>query len=277
LVNILNLGFSFFSGSNPLTRKFNVYFMLNIQSHLNELKLRFIYIFVSFFSTFFFSYLYVDILMYLLALPFIRYKSKGFNIFETDFIFTSIFEAFYSYITISFIVSFYIMLPLFIYTILGFIQVGLFLYEKHLLSTLISNILILSVLAIFFIYSIFLPLTFKFFLNFEELIKTPLFTLKLEQKITDYVYLTLSIYVLVILGFQFPLIIYYLLKYECISFFYIKKKRRFFIITFFLLGCLLSTPDLYSLLLITIPLLILFEINFFFFQIKESYKKFLRF
>jgi sec-independent protein translocase protein TatC len=214
--------------------------------------------------------------MYLLALPFIMYKSKELNTFETDFIFTNIFEAFYSYIIISFIVAFYIMLPFCLYIILGFIQVGLFLYEKCFLNIFLIKIFILSLLAICFLYNIFLPLTFKFFLNFEELIKTTFFTLKLEQKIIDYVYFTLSIYLLVILGFQFPLVIYYLLKYEFISFLFLKENRRFFIISFFVVGCLLSPPDLYTLLILTIPLAICFETIFFSFQIKESYnlKKF---
>jgi Sec-independent protein secretion pathway component TatC len=124
--------------------------MLNIEFHLNELKYRFVYILFSVFITFLFSYLHVKILMYLLAEPFLRHQSKRLYIFETDFIFTNIFEAFSSYITISFIVTIYIMLPFCSYIIFGFVQVGLFFYEKNLINIVFITITVLSLFSFFF-------------------------------------------------------------------------------------------------------------------------------
>jgi Sec-independent protein secretion pathway component TatC len=161
--------------------------MINIKLHFKELKLRLIFILITIFNSFIFSYLYIDILVYLSAFSFLKYKLKNF-FFQTDFIFTNILEAFYSYLVMAVATSLYVTLPIFLYTTISFIQIGLFLYEKEQIYILIGNMVILFLLSLCFFYKFLLPSIFIFFLNFEEINKKSFFTLKLEQKIIDYIY-----------------------------------------------------------------------------------------
>ncbi|YP_001874788.1 sec-independent protein translocase protein TatC (mitochondrion) [Hemiselmis andersenii] len=210
--------------------------------------------------------------MYLVALPFLKMKIGIITSLQHDFIYTNIFEAFTSYITLAFITTVYLLLPLFLYLIFGFFKLGLFSYEKNHISFLLRISFGLYIIAIFFLYLFILPLIFKFFLSFEEVTKTTFFTLKLEQKLIDFVFLILQFFTLFVLLFQIPIIFIYLLKQNIINFSFLKKNRRVFIVSIFIVSCFLSPPDLISLLVIATPLCTCFEIILFLLQIKESYK-----
>jgi len=247
--------------------------MLSLQIHFQELTFRLVYVTFAFFNTFLICYIYIDVIMYLVAFPFLKLKTGLITSLQHDFIYTNIFEAFTSYLTLAFIITIYLVLPLFLYSLFEFLKLGLFAYEKNYIGFLLRVSLILYIIAIFFIYMLFFPLIFKFFLSFEEVTKTFFFTLKLEQKLIDFVFLILHFSTIFILLFQIPLIIVYLLKQNFISFTFLKNNRRFFIISIFIVSCLLSPPDLISLLIIAMPICVCFEIILFLFQVQHSYKK----
>ena len=86
--------------------------MLIILNHWYELKLRLVYVLVSFLVTFITSYLYSDILMYIYVFPFVlRFAEK-------KFIFTNLGEAFSSCLSISLNISLMVTFVFFIYSVM---------------------------------------------------------------------------------------------------------------------------------------------------------------
>ena len=246
---------------------------LTIEIHFKEIKYRIIYISLSFLLTFFCGYLNITNIIYMLTLPFLKLKKLNLISNQTDFIFTNIFEAFSSYIFLSLIITVYLLLPIIIYSSFSFFKSGLIKHEKIYIAFIIKLFLVCSILSIIFTHKAFLPLILKFFLSFEELIKTNLFTLKLEPKILDYLYMIINFNLGFTIIFQIPLILFLLLNQNFINLKFLEKNRKFFLITFIIVGGLFSPPDLYAQLLIAVPLSSFFEFILFFSYIKNHYKK----
>lgn len=244
--------------------------MLSIQKHANELKIRFVYIFILFVLTFSVAYYYTEILIYIISNPFLQSKINRFHIIEKDFICTNIFEVFYTYILISFILALCLIIPVTMYILLDFFKIGLYSYEKKSLIQFLWLSFVLVLFTFIFIYVIVLPIFFSFFLNFED-ITTTYYTVKFEQKLIDYIYLTIDLFLTFLILSQLPLIVFCCLALNLISFKVLKSNRRLFIFISFIVGCLLSTPELTTLLLISFPLIISFELVCWFFELKTVY------
>jgi len=231
--------------------------------HFNELKIKIIYILLSFLITFFTCYVHVLYLINILSKPLIC-KIKS------DFIFTTIFEVFNTYLTLSFYLSFFLSIPVTMYFLYIFLKSGLFEFEKKIFLRFIFIFNTNLFLSIFLSYFIFFPLILYFLLNFDIVVNIQFVILKMEPKLFDYIYSVCNFFILYgFFLFQIPTIFFLF-----ISFFGFKgdvfyKKRRLLIIFLLLIGCIFSSPDLLSLFLITLPLFIFFEFLIFLFILKN--------
>lgn len=236
--------------------------MLVILNNWYELKLRLVYVVVTFLVTFVTSYLYSDILMYIYVFPFVvRFGDK-------KFIFTNLGEAFSSCLSISVNLSLMVMFVFFVYSVMSFLKPGLYKKELHLLR-ICSKLLIVSLFfSVSFVYFIVLPGVINFFGHFES---SRLFELTLEAKISDYLDLVLQCLFWVSLVFQTPVAIFVLIYLNIMNVNSLMRKRKEFIVVCFIAGALLSPPDIFTQLLITLPLWILLEITIFVFIVIDEY------
>lgn len=246
--------------------------MLVFQSHISELQLRFFYWLLSLICTFGCCYFYIQNLMYLIASPFLSTKSI---VFEYDFI-SNVSEIFFSYVSLSFFITVLVNLPFLVYHLFKFFKTGLFFFEQKKLYFLIKYSLASIFLSCFFLYFFFWPLMLYFFVSFETLALSnkAFYTVKLEQRIQDYVHLVISSGILFLICFQLPIICLFLLKNQLITGNFLKQNRKMFIIISFLIGAILSPPDVFSLLVVAIPLGLSFEAILILLQVQVSYKAF---
>ena len=236
--------------------------MLTILNHWYELKLRVVYVIVTFLVTFVTSYLYSDILMYIYVFPFVL------KFDEKKFIFTNLGEAFSSCLSMSLNISLVVTFFFFVYSMLSFFKPGLYKTELHLLR-MCSKLLIINIfLSVCFVYFIVLPGVINFFGHFES---SRLFELTLEAKISDYLELVLQCLFWISLVFQTPVVIFLFVYLNVINVDSLVRKRKEFILICFVAGALLSPPDIFTQLLIALPLWILLEITIFIFIVIDEY------
>jgi len=207
--------------------------------------------------------------MYLIALPFLSTKNI---IFEYDFI-SNVSEIFVSYVNLGFFITIFVNLPFLLYHLFKFLKTGLFFFEQKQLYFFFKCSLVSVFLSGIFLYFLFWPLMLHFFVSFETLALSSkaLFTVKLEQRIQDYVYLIVSSGILFLVCFQLPIICLFLLKNKFLTRSFLKQNRKILIVLSFFVGLLLSPPDVFSLLIIAIPLACSFEIIIIFLQFQASY------
>lgn len=221
--------------------------------------------------TFLCTYTHIKFIIYLFTLPFLNKKKLNLALSQSDFIFTNISEAFFTFLSLSFMITLYLSLPIIIYVFFSFIKSGLTKNEKQYLSFVINLFLLFCLFSILFTFHVLLPLFLNFFISFEDLTNTYLFTLKLEPKILDYLYFTLSFLVWSTFIFQIPLFLILFLQQTFVNTSIFENTRRFFLLTFIIIGGLFSPPDILAQLVIALPLCLFFELCLFFSYLKKYY------
>jgi sec-independent protein translocase protein TatC len=208
-----------------------------IYFHWIELKYRLYYILTNFIITFIIIWNYkLEIL---------------FNIIELNLIYTSLTEAFNSYIYFCIIISIIINIPLLIYHYILFMIPGLYEFE---FNNLMYNLIKYFILFIIFYYTCFNWL-FKYIILFFIQFESNYLTLNL--KITDFIYFYNSFILSFILLFSIPFI--------NIN---INGKRRFIYMSILILIALITPPDVLSLLISIIPIILIIELNYIWYLIK---------
>lgn len=245
--------------------------MLNIHFHFFEFKIRFFYILFTFFLTFFVSYVYIESLIYLYTFPLLKFQLLTNKFVLSNFIFTNVFEVFSSYVYLSGVVALYFTFFISLYNCLLYIQLGLLKYEKELLFRLLYSFIVYINFLTFIVTQLILPIFLNFFFRFENLNPQNLFTIRFEAKILEYIHLNNKFILCIVIIGLIPFILFYLFKLDLISIPHLKYYRRFFILGFFILGAIFSPPDIYSQLLIAIPLSLCFELTIFLSYLKNVY------
>ena len=222
--------------------------VLNISIHWYELKIRIAY----FLNAFFFStgcFIFNgDLILYFFVKTFLIE-----NLNKT-FIFTNLLEGFFSYIFISIFCSGFVTLPLCLYLGFSFFKNGFFKKEKDLCIFFIKNSMTMSTISFLITHNYFFPLCIKFFLSFEQSNSYSSFQLYMQPKIFDYLALNVSCFITFSLLFHLPIILSILIYSHAGSLSFFCKNRRILILVCFISGCIFSPPDIFSQIVIAIPL-----------------------
>jgi len=219
---------------------------LNLIEHLEELRKRIIYSIsgIAIFSTvgFFFSKKILNLII------------KQSNI-QTAYFFSPA-EAFSAQIKVAIFVGILISFPLILYQTWAFISPGLTKKELNLSLSYLFSGLVLFIIGIIFGYFILIPLGLKFFFSFGSESLQPLINISK--------YLNFIIWCLLGCGFlfQLPLLLFFLIKLDIIDIKTVTGHRAEAIVAILIL-CAIITPtgDFFTLLLISLPLLLLFELS----------------
>lgn len=230
---------------------------LNFLDHLEELRKRILYslvcVGVCSIIGFIFSKQVLNIIIHKAQL-------------ESTYFFTPM-EAFFALIKIAIFLGITAAFPFILYQTWAFIGPGLTKKERGISISYLSLGTILFIIGILFGYFILVPLGLQFLLSFGSEYVQPLMNISK--------YLTFIIWCLLGSGilFQLPLLLFFLIKLGIVDVNTVIKHRAEAIIALLLL-CAVITPtgDFFTLLLIAIPLLILFEISIFAARISQKKK-----
>ncbi|MCZ2443780.1 MAG: twin-arginine translocase subunit TatC [Flavobacteriales bacterium] len=166
----------------------------------------------------------------------------------------------------SLIAGFIITFPYVAWECWRFIKPALREKERSKATGIVFYVSILFIAGVLFGYFLLAPLTVNFLGNYDvmgRVVNQPVFT--------SYI----STILVVILGcgilFELPVVIYFLAKIGIISPDFLKKYRRHAIIIILLLAAIITPPDVASQILVSIPLVFLYEVSIFI--ARRVYKK----
>jgi len=240
--------------------------LLSFKDHFLELKSRIIKIVAIYIIFFMVCYYYKENIYYLLLSP----LTKTSGIQARKIIYTGLAEAFFTYIKLAAFSSFIIILPFISIQLYLFISKGLHKSEKIIAASILSVMPFLFVTGSFFVFYYVMPKTWLFFLSFEN--NHTNFPLVLEARISEYLNLIIQLILAFGIAFQVPVALVLLNLLKLIKVDDLVKKRRIAIIINFILGGILTPPDVISQFALAIPLLLLYEISIMICKIIESRK-----
>lgn len=233
--------------------------------YLLEIKNRLFILLVTYLSTIVITYYYKEVLLFLIVQP--NYvNNKKSTLFY--FIFTDVTEIFSIYIKLLIFVSFQILIVFILYHIFVFLSPAFLQTEYKYFKMLIKIIILVWCISMFLANYIIIPLTWSFFISFQDLITNKVFNMHFEAKLSEYLYFYISLYYLCSLYFQVFVLLFFILSYVNTNVNNIKKFRKLYYFGFVVFSTLISPPDIVSQMLISIFLIVIYEILLFVFLFK---------
>ena len=225
---------------------------LPLTAHLQELRRRLILSFIGVGAGFVFCYAFAESIFDILAAPLIKMMPIGGSL-----IFTSVAEAFFTYMKVAFIAGLILTSPFVLYQIWAFVAPGLYRHEKRYVVPFVLAGSFFFALGILFGYYVALPVGFKFLLGYATDFIKPLPSMK--------EYLSFSIKFLLAFGlvFEFPVVLVLLARIGVVDAKTLARQRKYAILLIFIFAAVLTPPDIISQVMVAIPLMGLYELSIF--------------
>ncbi|WP_460032537.1 twin-arginine translocase subunit TatC [Megalodesulfovibrio paquesii] len=219
--------------------------------HLGELRTRLVRCFLAALIGFGICYSFAEDLFKLLMDPLVKVFPPGAHL-----IYTSLTEAFFTYMTVAAVAGVFMASPYIFYQIWCFVAPGLYDEERKALLPIAFFSAFFFVAGALFGYHVVFPNAFDFLLSYTTDIIKPLPTL--EQ------YLSFSLRLLFAFGliFEMPLFIYFLARLGLVTASWMRRNRKYAILANFIIAAVLTPgPDVLSQLMMAGPLLVLYEVS----------------
>ena len=231
-------------------------------NHLIELRNRFLkilfFIFILFLILFYFSNDIYDLIISLKNSDLQLIKNENeitLSKLGSTIIATSITSTLITPLKLSFIISILLSMPYIIYHMWFFITPGLYTNEKKQIYPYIITSLILFYIGIFFSYYIICPFTIQFLKNCAP--DSVIVMTDMNNILNFILNISFSCGIL----FQIPIIILSLLHFNVISINKLLYLRPYIIILSFIIGMLITPPDIISQIIVALPIWLLFELT----------------
>ncbi|MBM4349019.1 MAG: twin-arginine translocase subunit TatC [Deltaproteobacteria bacterium] len=221
-----------------------------LTSHLKELRKRLILSFIAVVTGFIVCYAFSQDLFDILSKPLLKMMPSG-----SSLIFTSVAEAFFTYMKVAFIAGIILTSPFVLFQVWAFVAPGLYRNEKRYVIPFVAAGSFFFVLGILFAYFVAIPVGFKFLLGYATDFIKPMPSMK--------EYLSFSIKFLLAFGlvFEFPVVLVLLARIGVVDAKTMARHRKYAILLIFIFAAVMTPPDIISQLLMAIPLMGLYELS----------------
>jgi sec-independent protein translocase protein TatC len=223
---------------------------LPLTSHLQELRKRLVLSFIAVGAGFIICYVFSQQLFDILSQPLLDMMPSGGSI-----IFTSVAEAFFTYMKVAFIAGLILASPFVLYQVWAFVAPGLYRHERSYVIPFVAAGSFFFALGILFAYFVAIPVGFKFLLGYATDFIKPMPSMK--------EYLSFSIKFLLAFGlvFEFPVILVLLARVGIIDAKTLARHRKYAILLIFVFAAVITPPDVVSQVLLALPLMGLYELS----------------
>lgn len=221
----------------------NIQYLLELRKRLLRVLVVFMLIFIG--LAFFANQIYDG-----LTIPLIQHFSAG-----QSLIATSIPAPFLVPFKSVIMVSIFIVAPFFLHQVWGFIAPALYKRERQFTWLLLLSSVFLFYLGILFAYFLVLPMVFKFFIHIAPSNVT------VAPEIGQYLSFIMRMFFAFGLAFEVPIVVLLLIATGITTRRTLAAKRPYVIVGAFIVGMLLTPPDIISQVMLALPLWLLYEVG----------------
>lgn len=217
-------------------------------AHLLELRTRLLHAVAAVMLVFLCLVYWAQDIYHYVATPLLEVMPQSGSMIATD-----VAAPFFAPFKLTLILSFFIAIPYVLYQIWAFIAPGLYKHEKRLVMPLLFSSTLLFYLGMAFAYFIVFPVVFGFFTSVAPE------GVNIATDINSYLSFVLKLFFAFGLSFEIPVAVVLLCWAGVTSVEELKEKRPYIVVGAFVVGMLLTPPDVISQTMLAVPMLLLFE------------------
>ena len=174
-----------------------------------------------------------------------------------EVVFVSLAETLTTQLKLSLIAAFVVSLPFIVLRLWSFIRPGLYPHERKAIAPLVLIMIVLFAVGVVFSYMVVFSLVVEFLVYAADDIVTPMIS------VGQYVGFLFSFVVPFGLAFEMPVVMVVLAKLGFVTWKSLAKARRYVIFGITVLSAFLTPPDILSLILLAVPMIVLYEVGIF--------------
>ena len=221
-------------------------------SHLTELRTRLLRCVAAIFLIFAGLFYFAQKIYTLVSAPLRQYLPEGATMIATD-----VASPFLTPFKLTMVVALFLAMPVILHQVWGFIAPGLYKHEKRIALPLLVSSIVLFYGGMAFAYFLVFPLIFHFFASV-----TPE-GVSMMTDISSYLDFVMTLFFAFGVAFEIPVAVVLLIWIGVVNVEYLKRIRPYVIIGCFVVGMVLTPPDIFSQTLLAVPMWLLYEVGLF--------------
>jgi sec-independent protein translocase protein TatC len=175
----------------------------------------------------------------------------------SSLVFISATEPFFTLLKVAALAGLVVAFPIIIWQVWGFIAPGLYAHEKKYVIPFVILSSACFGCGTYFGFTLVFPMVFSFLVQYGTGVGG------INAMLSMGAYLTLASRLLIAFGlvFELPIVIFFLARMGIVDHKWLAKNRKFALLLAFVMGAVLTPPDLFSQTSIALPFIILYEVG----------------
>lgn len=176
-------------------------------------------------------------------------------------IYTGMTEAFLTYLKVACFFGFVMAFPYLAWQIWRFVMPGLYQHERRIFGLILWATPGLFLAGAAFAYYIVFPQAYAFFLGFQTAAVPGHLAIELEPRIAEYLNFVMRLILGFGLSFQMPIVLMVLSLLNIVHAYMLRHYWRFAVVGIFALAAVITPPDIFSMIALALPLLVLYVLS----------------
>jgi sec-independent protein translocase protein TatC len=223
-----------------------------ITDHLGELRKRLMVASISWLVAFLGCYAFGERLFEEIAQPVRQVLPEG-----SSLVFINATEPFFTILKVSALAGLVVAFPIIILQVWTFVAPGLYAHEKKFALPFVFFSSVCFGTGTYFGFTFVFPMIFSFLVTYGTSVGG------VQAMLSMGAYLTLATRLLIAFGlvFELPIVIFFLARMGIVDHKWLGKNRKFALLLAFVMGAVLTPPDIFSQASIAIPFIVLYEVG----------------
>lgn len=224
--------------------------------HLVELRNRIIYSMIAFFVAFILCYMVAEPIYGFLTKPLADALPAG-----RPMIYTALYEAFFTYVKVGMFGALCLAFPFMAWQLWMFIAPGLYRHERAAFIPFLLATPVMFIIGAAFVYYLILPFAIHFFLGFETQGGNGRPPIELQARVGEYLSFVMTLIFAFGFCFEMPVLLTLLGRVGIVTSQGLASARRYAIVGVVAIAAVVTPPDVFSQVSLSIPLIALYEIS----------------